>query len=125
MPSMLFVSGPLAGKNLPLAVGTVTLERLAGCDVQLRDMRVSREHCRVWFDPSTRSYMIADPGSAKGTLVEGARLTSERLLIGDEEITLSKTMMRLVRRAPTRDPESDADMLRTRLRGQELIRTFF
>lgn len=123
MPSMLFVSGPLVGKSLPLAAGTVTMGRLAGCDVQLRDMKVSREHCRVWFDPSTRSYMIADLGSANGTLVGGARLTSERVLNGDEEISVGKTLMRFVRHAPAADPASDAEMLRTRLRGQELIST--
>ena len=123
MPSMMFVSGPLAGKMLPLAAGSVTMGRLAGCDVQLRDVRVSREHCRVWFDPSVRSYMIADLGSANGTMVDGLKLTREQLLLGDEEIVVGKSTMKFIRHAPAQDPAADADMLRSRLRDQEFVQT--
>lgn len=123
MPSIKFVSGPLAGKCLPLAAGSVTFGRLASCDVQLRDVRVSREHCRVWFDPAVRSYMIADLGSANGTMVDGERLRRELLLLGDEEIVVGESTMKFVRRSPTPDPAADADMLRTRLRDQEFIQT--
>jgi pSer/pThr/pTyr-binding forkhead associated (FHA) protein len=120
---MKFVEGPMAGKALPLAAGSVTFGRLAGCDVQLRDVRVSREHCRVWFDPAVRAYMIADLGSVNGTFVDGLRLTCERLLLGGEEITMGRSRMTFIRHSPTPDPAADADMLSPRLRDQEFVQT--
>lgn len=123
MPAMIFVSGPLAGKQFPLAVGTVTLGRLAGCDVQVRDMRVSREHCRLWFDHAARSYMIADLGSANGTLVQGHVLTHEHPLRGDEIIQIGSTIFRFALHAPLTDPAAALEALRSHVRGQESFKT--
>jgi pSer/pThr/pTyr-binding forkhead associated (FHA) protein len=86
-------------------------------------MRVSREHCRLWFDPAARAYMIADLGSANGTLVEGSRLTHEQPLRGDEIVQIGSTIFRFVLHAPITDPAAVLEALRSRVRGQEYLRT--
>ncbi len=123
MASLVFRSGPLSGTTRPLAGGALTVGRLAGCDLQVLDERVSREHCRVWFDPVERAYMIADLGSANGTRVNGERLRAERVLFGGEEIALGSTTATFIRHAPVWDPADDAGLLRTRVRGQEIEAT--
>lgn len=123
MASLLFTAGPHATTVLPLTVGAVTFGRLASCDVQLRDARVSREHCRLWFDPVARRYMLADLGSANGTLVDGERLVHERVLRGGEHVTLGRTTFRFDTDPVIGHPADYDDLYRSRDTDQALLTT--
>lgn len=123
MASLLFTSGPHATTVLPLTVGAITFGRLSGCDVQLRDHRVSREHCRFWFDPAVRRYMVADLGSVNGTLVNGVRLTHERELRGGELIMIGRSILRFDADPVIGYPADYDNLYRSREPGQELVTT--
>lgn len=123
MASLNFNAGPLAGEVRPLAGGTFTVGRLAGCDLQVLDERVSREHCRIWFDPVGRVYMIADLGSANGTRVNGQRLTAEHALQGGDQISFGATTATFIRHAPVWDPADYEELLKTRVTGEEINST--
>lgn len=105
----------------PLAGGAVTIGRLAGCDIQIDDKRVSREHARVWFDPVQRRYLIADLGSANGTTVNGVRLRGEEMLSDGDEVRLGTMLVRFSAKTPTWDPSGSPGS--RRLGGQELFST--
>ncbi len=123
MASLLFLSGPDRGKVCPIAGGTFTLGRLAGCDVQLTDEKASREHCRIWFDHGHKAYMLVDLGSANGTKLNGRFLRRETVLAGEDEITFGTTTIRFCRRTPVWDPSDLPGALESSVRGQELLVT--
>ncbi|MEO5369643.1 MAG: Flp pilus assembly complex ATPase component TadA [Magnetococcus sp. DMHC-1] len=41
------------------------------CDISLKDVRVSRRHCRVYLDARTGNWMLEDLGSTNGTRLDG------------------------------------------------------
>jgi len=119
--ALIIASGSECHELFPLAGGSVTIGRLAGCDIQIDDKRVSREHARLWFDPVQRRYLIADLGSANGTSVNGVRLKGEELLADGDEIRLGTMMVRFSAKTPTWDPSGSPGS--GRLSGQELFST--
>jgi pSer/pThr/pTyr-binding forkhead associated (FHA) protein len=81
---------------------------------------VSREHCRIWFDPADRLYKIADPGSANGTLVNGERLKGERVLRGGEVISVGSTVLRFEHDSPAWDFADYFPEVEVRLSGYRI-----
>jgi pSer/pThr/pTyr-binding forkhead associated (FHA) protein len=80
MPSLIFVTGPLAGRRVEVRTELV-LGRQAG-DVVLDDPEVSRRHAVVRAGQA--GLEVADLGSLNGTWVNGARITrATRLVPGD------------------------------------------
>lgn len=108
------MTGYNRGQVLPLGVGTTTIGRLASSDVQVIDRRVSREHCRIWLDAGSQTYMIVDLGSANGTYVNGVRLERERALQDLDEVLVGDTILQ-IRDVPSKTPKG-----LTVHRGQEL-----
>ncbi len=108
------MTGYNRGQTIPLGVGSTMIGRLASSDVQVIDRRVSREHCRIWFDAATQTFMIADLGSANGTYVNGVRLEREQVLQDLDEVLVGDTILQ-IRDVPSKTPKG-----RTILRGQEL-----
>lgn len=123
MASLHFVSGPDRGKVCPIAGGTFTLGRLAACDVQLKDEKASREHCRIWFDHTHKAYMLADLGSANGTCLNAHLIRRETVLANQDEISFGATTIRFSRRTPVWDPSDLPGALESSIRGQELLVT--
>ncbi len=123
MASLLFISGPDRGTVCPIAGGTFTLGRLAGCDVQLSDEKASREHCRIWFDHGHKAYMLADLGSANGTKLNGSLIRRETVLANDDEIAFGQTTLRFCRRTAVWDPSDLPGMIESRVKGEELLVT--
>jgi pSer/pThr/pTyr-binding forkhead associated (FHA) protein len=66
---------------------TFTIGRSPDSDLQMADIRVSRNHAVVEFDGA--NWVIRDLGSANGTYVDGARI--ERLRLPDKsEVQLAR-----------------------------------
>ena len=48
MPSLVFLAGPIAGRRYKLEDGEYVIGRRSDCQVFVPDMRVSRQHARLW-----------------------------------------------------------------------------
>jgi len=72
MPSLLLLTGPLAGRRFQV-ITEATLGRSPSCEISLQDGKVSRRHARLVVDGGLTK--IEDLGSRNGTLVNGERLT--------------------------------------------------
>ena len=66
---------PLEGR-CPLVLG-----RSSQAEVQVRDVKLSRQHCQILTD--AHGYILRDLGSKNGTFLNGARITEARLRDGD------------------------------------------
>src|SRR5262249_15553040 len=74
----------LAGPGAPIAlgIGTFVVGRAAGCDVQLDDRQVSRQHARITVEEGAAT--IEDLQTVNGTLVNGKEVkTRQPLKAGD------------------------------------------
>lgn len=66
--------------------GPVTIGRSPECEVSVRDIRMSRQHCRI--EPVGSGWAVADLGSKNGTLFKGKPIDmrileeGDRLLVG-------------------------------------------
>ncbi|HET7505744.1 MAG TPA: FHA domain-containing protein, partial [Kofleriaceae bacterium] len=65
MPSLVFLAGPIAGRRYKLADGEYIIGRRSDCQIFVPDMRVSRQHARLWKDGE--AWQIEDLGSNNGT----------------------------------------------------------
>ena len=50
MPSLIFLAGPIAGRRYKLGEGEYVIGRRSDCQIFVPDMRVSRQHARLWRD---------------------------------------------------------------------------
>ena len=48
MPSLIFLAGPIAGRRYKLGEGEYVIGRRSDCQIFVPDMRVSRQHARLW-----------------------------------------------------------------------------
>jgi len=93
----LWLVGP-EGQSYELKPGSLTLGRAKGCDIQVNDPQVSRQHAKLEFDG--QKCTIYDEGSANGTFVNGQRVGAEglpfkvgdRLRVGTTNFSLSATV---------------------------------
>ena len=74
-----------------LSSDTVTIGRLADCDVVLKDKGASRKHAQL--KRRDGAWTLTDLGSTNGTRVNGVRVDKQTLEDGDE-ITFGNTRMR-------------------------------
>src|SRR5687767_3638766 len=65
----------------PLDGEPVVIGRSPECDVAVRDILLSRRHCRL--EPQGRGWVLLDLGSKNGTAVGGRRVTRQPLSDGD------------------------------------------
>lgn len=90
---LLVVEGPWRGLELVLAPPQRLLGRGEGCDLALADKALSREHCAFVLDDG--AWRVEDLGSTNGLAVNGAKVTSARLLPGDL-VTVGHSVLRFV-----------------------------
>lgn len=81
MDHLAFLSGPLAGKNVPLA-DTQIIGRGQQADLRIDDASVSREHARLVHNAD--GWLVVDLGSSNGTSVDGER--QQRSLVRDGSV---------------------------------------
>jgi small-conductance mechanosensitive channel len=75
----LFVTdGSDAGLSFDLGEGPVLVGRSKGCGIPLSDAQVSKEHCRIEWEPT--GYVVTDLGSSFGTRVNGRAISREPLV---------------------------------------------
>ena len=86
------LSGPDAGREFPLAEGSSSIGRDAGCDVRLTDPLVSKRHARITIGDAAE---IVDTGSANGLIIGGAQLPRavvrphDRIVLGETAIGIT------------------------------------
>jgi pSer/pThr/pTyr-binding forkhead associated (FHA) protein len=74
------VAGPVAGRQFPLFTET-NIGRSSGNDIVIASHMLSRSHTRILFVGD--HWMLQDLGTTNGTYVNGAQVTSCRILDGD------------------------------------------
>ncbi len=80
-PKLVVLSGPEAGRSLPLGREAVSIGRQEGSSLQVRDPAASRHHCRV--EPADGGFRLLDLGSRQGTFVNGHPVHTHPLREGD------------------------------------------
>jgi hypothetical protein len=80
LPILTIVTGPGAGKRLPLLPITMTLGREVDNNIELKDVDVARYHARISFEAG--QYTIQDLEGSPGTFVDGQRITKTVLFPG-------------------------------------------
>lgn len=86
------VSGPDAGKQFPLGVGTSFIGRDRGCDVRLTDPQVSKRHLRVNI---TDVVEVIDENSANGTQLHG-EVIQRAVLRSEDVVQVGETQLKVV-----------------------------
>ncbi len=76
------LEGKRAGESFDVG-RIITFGRAHDCEVQLTDIAVSREHCRIVFHPERRVYILQDLGSHNGTILNGKPIRRAELKTGD------------------------------------------
>jgi phosphoserine phosphatase RsbU/P len=93
MPSLVFLAGPIAGRRYKLADGEYVIGRRSDCQIFVPDMRVSRQHARLWKD--NESWALEDLGSNNGTFVNGVKVQQATTLRHDDEIVIANNRIRV------------------------------
>jgi hypothetical protein len=77
-------------RSVPLASDTVTIGRLADCDVVLKDKGASRKHAQLKLRDDR--WTLTDLGSTNGTRLNGQTVQTRELTDGDK-ITIGTTVI--------------------------------
>ena len=93
LPILLVLEGGRAGERIAIPEGRWSIGRDATSDIVLDDAGVSRRHAQLTSAGATLT--IEDVGSTNGTLVNGTRLSQERLLSDRDEVRMGAMAFRL------------------------------
>ncbi len=101
MPSLVFLAGPIAGRRYRLADGEYVIGRRSDCQIFVPDMRVSRQHARLW--KNGEEWLLEDLGSNNGTYVNGTRLPHSTAVRDGDEIMIANNRIRVEANDPVAD----------------------
>src|SRR5690606_10523035 len=76
-----------------LGEGEYVIGRRSDCQVFVPDMRVSRQHARLWRDGE--GWSLEDLGSNNGTFINGVRLQGAAQLRNEDEILIANNKIRV------------------------------
>jgi sigma-B regulation protein RsbU (phosphoserine phosphatase) len=107
MPSLVFLAGPIAGRRYKLADGEYIIGRRSDCQIFVPDMRVSRQHARLWKDGE--AWQIEDLGSNNGTFINGSKVQTATPLRHDDEILIANNRIRVESRDTVPDPKPEGN----------------
>ncbi len=103
MASLVFLAGPIAGRRYKLGEGEYVIGRRSDCQIFVPDMRVSRQHARLWRDGD--EWMLEDLGSNNGTYINSTRVQGSSRLKHDDEILIANNRIRVEARDATPEPQ--------------------
>lgn len=96
-PALVFLSGELIAVPIPLEREVVILGRALEAEIRVNDTQVSRQHARILTEKNPETgrdeYILNDLNSRNGTLLNGHRITKEKLTNGDK-IAIGDTILR-------------------------------
>ncbi len=92
MPFLVFVAGPIAGRRYKLAEGEYVVGRRSDCQIFVPDMRVSRQHARVFLQDG--KWMVEDLGSNNGTFVNGTKI-QQAILHHEDEVLIANNRIKV------------------------------
>lgn len=107
---LVVTEGAEQGRMIELSAAGLTLGRAAPADVVLRDVEISRGHCRISIDAGVP--MIADLKSTNGTYVDGVRISTPVKLTDGCIIRIGRHQLKYERRT-RREIESTRDFERS------------
>jgi phosphoserine phosphatase RsbU/P len=107
MTTLVFVAGPIAGRRCKLHDGDYIIGRRSDCQIFVPDMRVSRQHARVYRVAGT--WHVEDLGSNNGTFVNGGRVQQARLHQDDEILIANHRIKVDLAESATIPPEKRGD----------------
>lgn len=124
MPSLVFLAGPIAGRRYKLGDGEYVIGRRSDCQIFVPDMRVSRQHARLWR--SADGWSLEDLGSNNGTYINGVRLQAATPIRHDDEILIANNKIRVEAQDHPSEPqraESGQVVTIVDVAGQAVIRS--
>jgi transcriptional regulator with GAF, ATPase, and Fis domain len=103
----LVIRDPVAGPSaVPLLDGErITIGRAPTNHIVLQDDRASRSHAEI--RPTKKGWVIRDLDSRNGTLVDGERLTDDRVLTAGETIQIGRIEILVSAGDPPTDPRGE------------------
>jgi ABC-type multidrug transport system ATPase subunit/pSer/pThr/pTyr-binding forkhead associated (FHA) protein len=91
-------NGPDAGRVVDLPEGELLVGRIEPAGLVVNDSEVSRLHARL--NCREGGYYVEDLGSVNGTLLNGANITGERMLVDGDEIRLGSKVILVFHQLP-------------------------
>jgi predicted component of type VI protein secretion system len=71
--------------------GPLVIGRAPECQVSVRDILLSRRHCRI--EKSPQGWLLIDLGSKNGTVINGERLIAPRLLNNNDVVRMGRSQL--------------------------------
>jgi|GEM_PF-3193786 len=106
VPTLVFLSGPFRGREIPLLHPRITLGRGKNCDVLIPDPTVSRKHLQISTEKIVNNekdnkynVILKDLGSKNGIIINYSRVKEAVLQPGDK-IILGRIILRFEQKSP-------------------------
>ena len=106
IPTLVFLSGPFRGREIPLLHPQITLGRGKSCDVIVTDPTISRKHLQisteeVVHNEKDKKYnvILKDLGSKNGLIINYSQVKEAVLQPGDK-IVLGRISLRFEQKSP-------------------------
>jgi len=94
------LTGPMAGKILPLKLGRNTIGRAPHCDVTIPSQNISKEHAVI--EVYNDKIIVSDLGSRNGTFVNGVQVKSQKIKLG-ERISFFDIIVEVIKKSPRQE----------------------
>ncbi len=86
---LIVIAGNAVGEMFQVQKDAVSMGRESECDIQIRDVGISRKHAQIFKTPDGEIY-VEDLGSTNGTYINGEQIVKKPLNDGDR-IQLGRT----------------------------------
>jgi two-component system, NtrC family, sensor kinase len=104
MASLLVVRGANVGTHYLIRQARQRVGRDRHCEIHLDDTEASRVHAEINYEEDT--FVLRDLGSSNGTFVNGNRVESHKLMVGDRiQIGRQLMLFRMTFKPPSNQPQ--------------------